>query len=468
MRSTARTAASLRASRERGDHLLGHARIEAVEDVGPVEHDREHAVLQPDLDVLVGHGAHKVPGGAGGSHAWWLPFPASRRQIGGTLQSPGLLRRHRDLDDARRASQDPPHAFPARRRPAVRLAADRVQRARVARAGRPRGDDEPEQDDGAARASGALSVLVARARSSARRSSASLLDHPHDAASAYYRSRPLLLTLGLSLEDALGSPLGRAGGFSDGRDIGVVGNLPNRDGPMRAADGRRRRLAVHAGRRAGRSRSVYQRDTLRRSQLGRRDRASVLGGEASVGDERLLVGADDRDDAEAADAVLHRRQRARHLGEGRSADAGREHRARTSRRSATCSCATATAAIRARRRVCSRSASSTCAAARGRRSCDSPCRGCAATPDPTIRRAIARKPRSRRTRRAIRCRDCGSISCRRSVAKTIGPRSKRDVARDVKARRRGGARAAGPRPADVKRFIYAEPRASRIPTRWAG
>jgi 2-oxoisovalerate dehydrogenase E1 component len=60
----------------------------------------------------------------------------------------------------------------------------------------------------------------------------SLIDHPHDAASAYYRSRPLLLALGLSIEDAFASPLGRAGGFSDGRDIGVVCNLPNRDGPI--------------------------------------------------------------------------------------------------------------------------------------------------------------------------------------------------------------------------------------------
>jgi 2-oxoisovalerate dehydrogenase E1 component len=60
----------------------------------------------------------------------------------------------------------------------------------------------------------------------------SLLDRPHDAAGAYYRSRPLLLSLGLSLEDALASPLGRAGGFSDGRDIGVVCNLPSRGAPV--------------------------------------------------------------------------------------------------------------------------------------------------------------------------------------------------------------------------------------------
>ena len=60
----------------------------------------------------------------------------------------------------------------------------------------------------------------------------SLLDNPHDAASAYYRSRPLLLSLGLGIDDAFASPLGRSGGFSDGRDIGVVCNLPNRNGPI--------------------------------------------------------------------------------------------------------------------------------------------------------------------------------------------------------------------------------------------
>ncbi|MCB0334384.1 MAG: hypothetical protein KDD55_12840, partial [Bdellovibrionales bacterium] len=58
----------------------------------------------------------------------------------------------------------------------------------------------------------------------------SLLTHKHDAASGYYRSRPLLLTLGLSVEDALAGPMGKSGGFSDGRDIGVVCNLPNRNG----------------------------------------------------------------------------------------------------------------------------------------------------------------------------------------------------------------------------------------------
>ncbi len=52
------------------------------------------------------------------------------------------------------------------------------------------------------------------------------LTHKKDAASAYYRSRPLMLTMGLSTEDALASPMGKSGGYSDGRDIGVVCNLP--------------------------------------------------------------------------------------------------------------------------------------------------------------------------------------------------------------------------------------------------
>jgi 2-oxoisovalerate dehydrogenase E1 component len=57
-----------------------------------------------------------------------------------------------------------------------------------------------------------------------------LLTGAKDAVGAYYRSRPLLLTLGLPLEEALSSTMMRAGGMSDGRDIGVVFNLPRRSG----------------------------------------------------------------------------------------------------------------------------------------------------------------------------------------------------------------------------------------------
>ena len=52
-----------------------------------------------------------------------------------------------------------------------------------------------------------------------------------DGVASYYRSRPLLLALGLPLEEALAATMMRSGGLSDGRDIGVVFNLPNHDGP---------------------------------------------------------------------------------------------------------------------------------------------------------------------------------------------------------------------------------------------
>ena len=62
----------------------------------------------------------------------------------------------------------------------------------------------------------------------------SLLTHPQDAATGYYRSRPFVLSLGLDIEDAVAAPMAKSGGYSDGRDIGVVCNYPNskRDGAM--------------------------------------------------------------------------------------------------------------------------------------------------------------------------------------------------------------------------------------------
>jgi 2-oxoisovalerate dehydrogenase E1 component len=108
----------------------------------------------------------------------------------------------------------------------------------------------------------------------------SMLDHPHDGVGAYYRSRPLLLSVGLSIEDALSSPLGRSGGFSDGRDIGVVCNLPNRNGavvlPMSGDVGSQYTPA------AGWAQSItYYRDVLG-DEAYRGAIAVALGGEASV------------------------------------------------------------------------------------------------------------------------------------------------------------------------------------------
>lgn len=54
------------------------------------------------------------------------------------------------------------------------------------------------------------------------------LDHPHDAAGVYYRSRPFMLTIGLSPREALAAGMARAGTPSDGRDVGVVFNMPSR------------------------------------------------------------------------------------------------------------------------------------------------------------------------------------------------------------------------------------------------
>ena len=56
-----------------------------------------------------------------------------------------------------------------------------------------------------------------------------MITHPHDAAALYYRSRPFVLTQGLTPAEALKSTMGREGGISDGRDIGVVHNLPRRE-----------------------------------------------------------------------------------------------------------------------------------------------------------------------------------------------------------------------------------------------
>jgi 2-oxoisovalerate dehydrogenase E1 component len=106
------------------------------------------------------------------------------------------------------------------------------------------------------------------------------LTHPHDGVGAYYRSRPLLLSLRLSVGDAFAGPMGRAGGFSDGRDIGVVCNLPNDPGPVVLP------MSGDVGSQytptAGWAQAItYHRDVLEdpswRGAIG-----CVLGGEASV------------------------------------------------------------------------------------------------------------------------------------------------------------------------------------------
>lgn len=54
------------------------------------------------------------------------------------------------------------------------------------------------------------------------------LDHAHDAASVYYRSRPFLLANGLTPDEALAGSMAKAGSPTGGRDIGVVHMLDRR------------------------------------------------------------------------------------------------------------------------------------------------------------------------------------------------------------------------------------------------
>jgi 2-oxoisovalerate dehydrogenase E1 component len=109
---------------------------------------------------------------------------------------------------------------------------------------------------------------------------ASFLTHAHDAASAYYRCRPLLLGLGLSLEDAVAAPMAKSGGFSNGRDIGVVCNMPRGPGacvlPMSGAVGSQYTPG------AGWAQAIRYRREVLGEQAYAGAIAVTLGGEASV------------------------------------------------------------------------------------------------------------------------------------------------------------------------------------------
>ncbi|MDE3178776.1 MAG: pyruvate dehydrogenase [Acidobacteriota bacterium] len=107
-----------------------------------------------------------------------------------------------------------------------------------------------------------------------------MLNDPHDAAAAYYRSRPLLLTLGFSPADALAATMARSGPPSDGRDIGVVFNLPAKEAPavLPMAGGVGTQFTMAAG---WAQAIVYYREALRESAYAH-SIAVALGGEGSV------------------------------------------------------------------------------------------------------------------------------------------------------------------------------------------
>src|SRR6201988_2036210 len=103
----------------------------------------------------------------------------------------------------------------------------------------------------------------------------------HDGVSVYYRSRPLMLALGVGLEEAAAGPLARSGAFSGGRDIGVVFNLPGRGGPsvLPACGG----VGAQYTPAAGWAQAIRYRHEALRDPAYARSIAVVLGGDASCG-----------------------------------------------------------------------------------------------------------------------------------------------------------------------------------------
>ena len=106
------------------------------------------------------------------------------------------------------------------------------------------------------------------------------LDDAHDGVAVYYRSRPMMLALGVSLEDAAAGPLARSGAFSGGRDIGVVFNMPGRGAPtvLPACGG----VGTQYTPAAGWAQAIrYRHETLGDAAYAR-SIAVVLGGDAST------------------------------------------------------------------------------------------------------------------------------------------------------------------------------------------
>src|SRR6516162_10611776 len=106
------------------------------------------------------------------------------------------------------------------------------------------------------------------------------LTDAHDGVSVYYRSRPLMLALGVSLEEAAAGPRARRGACSGGRDIGVVFNLPGRGGPtvLPAVGG----VGAQYTPAAGWAQAIrYRHETLGDAAYAR-SIAVVLGGDAST------------------------------------------------------------------------------------------------------------------------------------------------------------------------------------------
>ncbi len=109
---------------------------------------------------------------------------------------------------------------------------------------------------------------------------AQALNHQHDAATVYYRSRPFMLASGLKAHEALAAGMARTGSPSEGRDVGVVFNMPPRNGvTILPASGD---VGAQYSPAAGWAQAiVYRRDVLE-EQEWQGAIAVALGGEGSV------------------------------------------------------------------------------------------------------------------------------------------------------------------------------------------
>src|SRR5256714_4151184 len=105
------------------------------------------------------------------------------------------------------------------------------------------------------------------------------LTDAHDGVGVYSRWRPVMLALGVGLEDAAAGPLARSGSFSGGRDIGVVFNLPGHAGPtvLPACGG----VGAQYTPAAGWAQAIRYRHEVLRDASYANSIAVVLGGDAS-------------------------------------------------------------------------------------------------------------------------------------------------------------------------------------------
>ena len=131
------------------------------------------------------------------------------------------------------------------------------------------------------------------------------LDHPHDAAAVYYRSRPFMLASGLTPAEALAADMARTGSPSEGRDVGVVFNMPRRSRatvlPSSGDVGAQYTPAV------GWAQAIlYHRARAGRFRLAGRPGGGLRRG-GQRGRQRVLGRPQHRHDAAHAHAVLHRR-----------------------------------------------------------------------------------------------------------------------------------------------------------------